>query len=200
MKITIPDEWFVFTRENIDTKEDVEESKKELMKKFFEINTAYISAAKKDVELVLRTTDDVDYASLSDYPDEKIEEIASDLGAINKTEDYKGYTNKYKYILLNNKSGDYYMNIYATVINHKWYLYSFQKKSEFTSAEILENKKIIDSIEYTIVEEPEKKEEPVKEEVKPKSKKKVVIISAIGAFIVIAIASVLVIKKRGKRA
>lgn len=198
MKITIPDEWFVFTRENIDTKEDVEESKKELMKKFFEMNSAYISAIKTDVELVLRTTDNVDYASLSDYPDEKIEEIASDLGAINDTKDYKEYTNNYKYILLNNKKNDYYMNIYATVINHKWYLFTFQKKSEFTAADMTENKKIIDSIEYTIKEEPvEEKKEPV---AKPESKKKIIIASAVGAVIIIALVGNIILKKRGKKA
>lgn len=197
MKITIPDEWFVFTRENIDEK-DEEQSKKELMKKFFEMNSAYISAIKTDVELVLRTTDNVDYASLSDYPDEKIEEIASDLGAINDTKDYKEYTNNYKYILLNNKKNDYYMNIYATVINHKWYLFTFQKKSEFTAADMTENKKIIDSIEYTIKEEPvEEEKEPV---AKPESKKKIIIASAVGAVIIIALVGNIILKKRGKKA
>ncbi|MBP5408089.1 MAG: hypothetical protein J6Y42_03015 [Bacilli bacterium] len=181
MKITIPDEWFVFTRENIDEK-DEEQSKKELMKKFFEMNSAYISAIKTDVELVLRTTDNVDYASLSDYPDEKIEEIASDLGAINDTKDYKEYTNNYKYILLNNK----------------WYLFTFQKKSEFTAADMTENKKIIDSIEYTIKEEPvEEEKEPV---AKPESKKKIIIASAVGAVIIIALVGNIILKKRGKKA
>ncbi len=198
MKITIPDEWFVFTRENIDTKEDVEESKKELMKKFFEMNSAYISAIKTDVELVLRTTDNVDYASLSDYPDEKIEEIASDLGAINDTKDYKEYTNNYKYILLNNKKNDYYMNIYATVINHKWYLFTFQKKSEFTAADMTENKKIIDSIEYIIKGAPV--EQPTEPVAKPESKKKIIIASAVGAVIIIALVGNIILKKRGKKA
>lgn len=205
MKISFPDGWYVFTRENVENNKNLEEIKvtTEYMNKFFEANSAYIDAIKSNVEFVLRTTDDVDFASLSDYPDEKVEEIAQDMGAINKTDDYKVYTNKYKYVALNSKSGDYYLNIYATVINNKWYTYTIQKKGEITAEENNEIKKIIDSIDYTIIEkitEEEKAEEIEKiEENNSKSKLKLVAAYAIVVVIAIALVGDVILKKRGKQ-
>ena len=194
LKITIPDDWYVFTRENIDEKE-VEAVKKELMKSFFETNSAYISAAKSRIDFIL-TTSDVDYASLTDYPDEKVAEIAADLGAINNTKDYRVYINNYKYIILNSKSGDYYMNTYATVINYKWHMFRFQKKTEFTADEITQNRKIIDTIEYTIIEKP--KEEKKEEVIPEKPKYKLIIAYSILGIIVVALIANVILKKRGK--
>ena len=199
MKITFPDEWYVFTRENIENNSNLEniEVTAEYMNKFFESNSAYIDAIKSNLEFVLRTSEEVDFASLSDYPDEKIEEIASDMGAINQTKDYKVYNGKYRYVLFNSKSGDYYINVYATVINSKWYTFTAQKKSEFTSEEATEIRKIIDSIEYTIVE---KEAEPVeeKQEEKPSSSNRIKAIIAYVLLVVACFALVggLVLKKR----
>ena len=203
MKITFPDDWYVFTRENVENNKNLEavEVDAEYMNKFFNSNSAYIDAIKSGTEFVLRTSENVDFASLSDYPDEKVEEVASDMGAINKTKDYKVYTNKYKYIVFTNKLGDYYMNVYSTVINSKWYTYTIQKKSDFTADEVTETRKIIDSIDYTIVEAPpeEKKEEPKKKDDK-KFKSKLKLIAIYSSIVVLAGALVgfVIYKKRGK--
>jgi len=141
------------------------------MNSFFVSNDAYFDALETNVELVLRISDKVDFKSLSDFPDEKVLEYASDMGAINKTENYKVYTNKYKYVILNYNSANYNVIMYATVINSKWYTYSAQKKSEFTASEASDIKKIIDSIEYNIIEEDLEKIEAEKEKIEEDSKK-----------------------------
>lgn len=196
MKITFPDNWYVFTRENVEGNKNLEniEVTSEYMNKFFNSNSAYIDAIKSDIEFVLRTSENVDFASLSDFPDEKVEEIATDMGAINKTKDYKVYTNKYKYVVFNSKSGDYYINVYSTVINSKWYTFTIQKKSEFTAEEINDSKKIIDSIDYTIVEVPTKEEETKNTE---EYNLKLIIPCAVIAFVII-VCGVITLKKRGK--
>ena len=207
MKVTFPDDWYVFTRENIEDNENLEKIKVtvEYMNSFFNYNNAYIDAVKSRIEFVLRTTDNVDFASLSDYPDEKVKEIAQDMGAINKTEAFKVYNNKYKYVLLNSKSGDYYITVYATVINNKWYTYTIQKKTEFSADEATEIKKIIDSIDYEIVEtiseeeaaEIAKKKEELEKE---NSKRRIKLIVGYAIVVVIGLAFLgnIILKKRGK--
>ena len=207
MKITFPNEWYVFTRENVEDNKDLENLKidADYMNKFFNANSAYIDAIKSNLEFVLRTTDNVDYESLSDYPEAKINEIAQDMGAINKTDDYKVYANKYKYVLLNSKSGDYYITIYATVINSRWYTFTIQKKSAFTSEEATEIKKIIDSIDYTIIEKPavETTEtvETIEKDVKESNKEnrfELIRIYVATAIIAVIFIGFLVSKKKGK--
>ena len=61
-----------------------------------------------------------------------------------------------------------------------------------------ENKKIIDSIEYIIKGAPV--EQPTEPVAKPESKKKIIIASAVGAVIIIALVGNIILKKRGKKA
>ena len=199
MKVTFPDNWYVFTRENVKDNETLENLNvtEEYMNNFFTNYNAYIDALNTNVELVLRLGDKVDFHSLSDYPDEKVLEYASDFGAINKTDDYKVYTNKYKYVIVNYTSSNYHILMYATVINSKWYTYSAQKIGEFTAEEASDIKKIIDSIEYTIIEEPEEKE-IVEKEVENKGDTKKLVYAYL-VLVVIAIAfglNLFILKKK----
>ena len=206
MKVSFPDDWYVFTRENIKDNETLKNLNvtEEYMNKFFVSNGAYIDALNTDIEFVLRLSEKLDFQSLSDFPDEKVLEYASDLGAINKTDDYKVYTNKYKYVILKYDASNYNVLMYATVINGKWYTYSAQKQTEFTSEEANNIKKIIDSIEYTIVEEEEeeKVEEKKPEEEKKENKNKLVF--AYMALVAAAATCILIIiilkKKRENKA
>ena len=204
LKISFSDDWYVFTRENIENNEDLKNIKvtADYMNKFFNTNSAYIDAIKSNLEFVLRIGDEVDFESLTSYPDEKVSEIAQDFGAINKTSDYKTYTNKYKYIVLNYKVNDYYIHIYATVINSKWYTFTVQKKSEFKAEEITEIKRIIDSVDYTIIEKVSEKEKEIEKEAIEKASKtnriKTIVAYIVVVVIGIAIVGNIVLKNKSR--
>ena len=102
LKVIFPDDWYVFTRENVKDNEKLKELNvsEDYMNNFFVKNNAYFDALETDIEFVLRIGEKVDFNSMSDYPDEKVLEYATDLGAINHTDDYKVYTNKYKYTII----------------------------------------------------------------------------------------------------
>lgn len=196
MKVAFPDDWYVFTRENVEDNKNLENIKvtSEYMNKFFNANSAYIDAIKSNLEFVLRTTGGVDYASLSDYPDEKVAEIASDMGAINNTKDAKVYTNNYKYVNMNYKLDDYYINNYSTVINSTWYNFTVQKKTEFTAEEVTEIRKIIDSISYTIVEETPSETTGESKEEKKENSRVVGIVKLIMSYVIIVLIAFIIAK------
>ena len=194
IKVSFPDNWYVFTRDNIKDNEDLAKLNvtEDYMNNFFSKNNSYIDALTTNLEFVLRIGDKTDFKSLSDFPDEKVFEYAGDFGAVNSTEDYKVYVNNYKYVLINYNYQEYNILMYATVINNQWYTFSTQKKGEFTYDEANSIKRIIDSAEYTIIEQDPVAVETEKEEVIKKengSKLKMILIYAV--LVIIAIAFIL---------
>ncbi len=161
MSITLNDaRWYVFTRDNIENNAELEELgiSYESMNNILQENSAYMDAILyyndgNYIEFFVRKTAiDSDVANLSNYKNDKVQELAKELGKKQGAEDYSIYENEYKFVKLNyidSKLG-YHICEYVTVVNKDSYTFTFQATSEFTDAEYEEIEDIIDSIVFDI--------------------------------------------------
>ena len=92
LTIDFNDDWYVFTRYNLDGNKDLETLgvTKDYMENFFNENEAYIDASPKELgtDFILRIKPVEDMNNLSNYPDDVVKEVAKDSAssddAINK--------------------------------------------------------------------------------------------------------------------
>lgn len=190
LKLDFKDDWYVFTRYNLDNNSDLEELNvtKEYMQNFFEQNLAYIDAVPSnfDYELVLRIGNEKnEINNLTNYDDEFVKEVAKELGNQTNSDKYDIYNNgTYKFATVEYYDSETKLNIvaYYTVVNNKGYTFQIQKEEAITDNDKAEFKEVINTIKFNINEEDSNKE---KEEIKKDNSsfnwKNVVIYAAIGA-------------------
>ena len=171
LNLDFKDDWYVFTRSNLDSNSDLEELNvtKEYMQNFFEQNLAYIDAVPNDFsyELILRVGNEKnEINNLTNYDDEFVKEVAKELGNQTNSDKYDIYNNgTYKFATVEYYDSETKFNIvaYYTVINNKGYTFQIQKEGTITDSDKLEFKEIIDTVKFNINEEDSNKE---KEEIK----------------------------------
>lgn len=161
--ITIPNDWMVFTKDNIKGNKTLKELNvtEDYMNEFFEKNSAYLDAMPKDLsyEFVLRTQEVDQMNNLSNYKDSEVEEVGKEFGKIVNSNDNSIYKTKYKYVesYYYDSTNKMYIASYYTVVNRLGYTFTAQKSTNFTSDEKEEIKGIINTITYKIL--PEYKDE-----------------------------------------
>ncbi len=190
LKLDFKDDWYVFTRYNLDNNSYLEELNvtKEYMQDFFEQNLAYIDAVPSDFdyELILRVGNEKnEINNLTNYEDEFVKEVSKELGNQTNSDKYDIYNNgTYKFATVEYYDSETKFNIvaYYTVVNNKGYTFQIQKEEAITDNDKAEFKEIINTIKFNINEEDSNKE---KEEIKKDNSsfnwKNVIIYAAIGA-------------------
>lgn len=161
--ITMPDDWYVFTKENLKDNAKLKEINitEEYMKNFFTTNRAYLDAMPKTFayEFVLRTKDVEKMNNLSNYTDDEVKEVAKEIGkrVYSSTNDI--YKTNYKYVesYYYDSTNKMYIASYYTVVNRLGYTFTAQKSANFTETEKNQIRDIIKSVSYDI--KPEYKEE-----------------------------------------
>lgn len=157
--ITFPDDWYVFTKENIKDNQVLKEINitEDYMNDFFKSNSAYIDAMPQNftLEFVLRTKEVDKMNNLSNYTDEEVKEVATEFGKIVNSNNNDIYKTKYKYVesYYYDSTNKMYLASYYTVVNRLGYTFSVQKSEDFTNEEKLQIKEIINSISYDILPE-----------------------------------------------
>lgn len=172
LEITFSDDWYVFTRENLDDNSDLEYLgiTKEYMETIFENAEAYIDAAPKDfsIEFFLRVRNVEDINNLNNYSDKDVEELAKEVAKLVETKEYTTYKNDYKYVItkypdvLEGKTYD--IISYYTIVNGKGYTFTLQKESELTEEDETIMKNIIDTVSYDFNEGYEQEKEKIENE------------------------------------
>ena len=171
LKLDFKDDWYVFTRYNLDNNANLEELNvtKEYMQNFFEQNLAYIDAVPSDFsyELVLRVGNEKnEINNLTNYDDEFVKEVAKELGNQTNSNKYDIYNNgTYKFATVEYYDSEAKFNIvaYYTVVNNKGYTFQIQKEEAITDNDKAEFKEVINTIKFNVNEEDSNKE---KEEIK----------------------------------
>jgi len=146
--ISLDNEWYVFTRENIKNNNQLKELNiiyKDIHN-FLYNNKIYIVAYYDNLELYVKTAKINDNISnLNNYNDESINELGVHLSKKAGVTDYEIYKNNYKYIYSNyydNNSNKYTIEYY-TLINSKLYAITIQKEDKFTEEENIIIKKLL---------------------------------------------------------
>lgn len=161
--ITMPDDWYVFTKENLKDNAKLKEINitEEYMKNFFTTNGAYIDAMPQNftLEFVLRTKEVDKMNNLSNYTDDEVKEVATEFGKIVNSNNNDIYKTKYKYVesYYYDSTNKMYLASYYTVVNRLGYTFTAQKSENFTDAEKTQIRDIIKSVSYDI--KPEYKDE-----------------------------------------
>lgn len=190
LKLDFKDDWYVFTRYNLDNNSDLEELNvtKEYMQNFFEQNLAYIDAVSSNFsyELVLSVGNKKNKVNnLTNYDDEFVKEVSKELGNQTNSDKYDIYNNgTYKFATVEYYDSETKFNIvaYYTVVNNKGYTFQIQKEEAITDNDKAEFKEVINTIKFNVNEEESNKE---KEEIKKDNSsfnwKNIIIYAAIGA-------------------
>lgn len=166
LKMEIDDNyWNVFTRDNYKDNELLKSLgvTNEYMENYFTQNNAYVDALPKNygLDLVVNTsTDGVNINNLHNYPDSFVDDVKKEI--TKRVDDpicnvYKRGNYTFLNIYFYDKTNNYYIYRYYTIVNHLAYNFHLQKKTEITDEEKNELKKIIDTVE--IEEKEEYKEE-----------------------------------------
>lgn len=171
LKLDFKDDWYVFTRYNLDNNSNLEELNvtKEYMQGFFEHNLAYIDAVPNDFnyELILRIGNEKnEINNLTNYNDEFVKGVAKELGNQTNSDKYDIYNNgTYKFATVEYYDSETKFNIvaYYTVVNNKGYTFQIQKEDAITDNDKAEFKEIVNTIKFNVNEEDSNKE---KEELK----------------------------------
>lgn len=160
VKLSIDDDWYVFTRENLDDNNDLENFgvTKEYLTNLMNNNNIYIDAIphggglefflvipKKDME-----TNDMD-----SYSDNALEPTIASFKEKFNTDKCSIYKSKHKYIRVDYYDSNlkYYIINYYTIVDGKGYNFQLQKKSPINEEEMANLQKTIDTIEIGKVEE-----------------------------------------------
>lgn len=166
LKLDFKDDWYVFTRYNLDNNSDLEklDVTKEYMQNFFEQNLAYIDAVPNDFsyELILGVSNEKNKINnLTNYDDEFVKEVARELGKGTNSDKYDLYNNgTYKFATVEYYDSEAKFNVvaYYTVINNKGYTFQIQKEDSITDDDKTELKEIVNTIEFNVNEEDSNKE------------------------------------------
>ena len=188
MSLNIPDEWYVFTRENIENNPDLDELDLtyEFMNELMNENDMYVDAFDDEEEFIVSVVDVEDVGNLNDYFDSEIEDLAVEIQSIAGADSYELYENDYKFIYLEYMDAGYYIINYYTIIADRAYTFTIQKETEFTSAEKDSYKTIIDSVNfdnYVGVDN---------------SKETLVVAIGLGLVVALGVAAVIIAKVKGK--
>ncbi len=188
MSLTLPDEWYVFTRDNIEGNTELEELELtyDFMNDLMNENDMYVDAFDDEEEFIVSVVPVEDVGNLNDYFDSEIEDLAVEIQGIAGADGYELYENDYKFIYLEYMDAGYYIINYYTIIADRAYTFTIQKEAEFTDNEKNSYKNIIDSVHfdnYIAVDN---------------SKETLVVAIGIGLVVVLGIAAVIIAKVKGK--
>ena len=159
LSIDFNDDWYVFTRYNLDNNKDLETLgvTKDYMENFFNENEAYIDASPKELgtDFILRIKPVEDMNNLSNYPDDVVKEVAKEISKLVSSTDYKIYNsgkNKYAVVKYYDEASKYNILTYYTVVNAQGYTFQIQKQSDITQTDETNMKTIMDSATFNVLD------------------------------------------------
>lgn len=163
--IDVPDDWYVFTRDNIKNNVELEslQIQYENMKNMFESNYAYMDAFViyddgSSLEMFVRIKENNAIMNLSNYADEEVMELSGELAKNGGYSNYDVYVEDYKFAVSKYAQQDVNLIEYYTIVNGYGYTITFQKSNDYTGEEEKLIESIIDTIEFDV---DEMLEEPV---------------------------------------
>lgn len=163
--IDVPDDWYVFTRDNIKNNAELEslQIQYEYMKNMFESNYAYMDAFViyddgSSLEMFVRIKENNAIMNLSNYADEEVMELSGELAKNGGYSNYDVYVEDYKFAVSKYAQQDVNLIEYYTIVNGYGYTITFQKSNDYTGEEEKLIESIIDTIEFDV---DEMLEEPV---------------------------------------
>lgn len=195
LTIDFNDDWYVFTRYNLDGNKDLETLgvTKDYMENFFNENEAYIDASPKELgtDFILRIKSVEDMNNLSNYPDDVVKEVAKEVSKLVSSEDYKVYNNgktKYAIVRYYDETSKYNVLAYYTVVNAQGYTFQMQKQSDITQTDETNMKTIMDSATFNVLDKYKNESEDVQKELDNVGKKdfnikNILIYTGVGALI-----------------
>lgn len=195
LTIDFNDDWYVFTRYNLDGNKDLETLgvTKDYMENFFNENEAYIDASPKELgtDFILRIKSVEDMNNLSNYPDDVVKEVAKEVGKLVSSTDYKIYNsgkNKYAIVRYYDETSKYNVLAYYTVVNAQGYTFQIQKQSDITQTDETNMKTIMDSATFNVLDKYKNESEDVQKELDNVGKKdfnikNILIYTGVGALI-----------------
>lgn len=195
LTIDFNDDWYVFTRYNLDGNKDLETLgvTKDYMENFFNENEAYIDASPKELgtDFILRIKSVEDMNNLSNYPDDIVKEVAKEVGKLVSSTDYKIYNsgkNKYAIVRYYDETSKYNVLAYYTVVNAQGYTFQIQKQSDITQTDETNMKTIMDSATFNVLDKYKNESEDVQKELDNVGKKdfnikNILIYTGVGALI-----------------
>lgn len=210
LTIDFNDDWYVFTRYNLDNNKDLETLgvTKDYMENFFNENEAYIDASPKELgtDFILRIKSVEDMNNLSNYPDDVVKEVAKEISKLVSSEDYKVYNsgkNKYAVVKYYDEASKYNILTYYTVVNAQGYTFQIQKQSDITQTDETNMKTIMDSATFNVLDKYKNESEDVQKELDKDTKKdlsfkNILIYAGVGALIGV-ISILLSNKKKNKK-
>lgn len=163
LSISFNDKDVVFTRDNLNGNSNLKglKLKEEEINNMFYDNYVYIDAFINDnnLEFVLQVFDDPDSPinNLSNYDDVFVKNSMDIYHFESELEDVSVYKNNYKYVYGTQKSEQYNMIFYYTIVNRKSYIFCVRKDEDITAREKEEFKEIVDTVTFDI--KPEYKDE-----------------------------------------
>lgn len=161
MSFTLADDWYVFTRDNLEDNTDLEdlEITAEDMQDYLLEYDLYVDAFTEDYDFFVYKTATEDVGSLPDYYDFELEEFATSIMNTYGADSYEIYDNDYKYIRIEYFESDYYVIDYFTIIDNQYYILSIQKlDEEFSDSERQMMQDIVDSVQFDNYEPEDNKE------------------------------------------
>ena len=178
LTIDFNDDWYVFTRYNLDNNKELESLglTKEYMENFFNENEAYIDASPKELgtDFILRIKPVEDMNNLSNYPDDVVKEVAKEISKLVSSTDYKIYNsgkNKYAVVKYYDEASKYNILTYYTVVNAQGYTFQIQKQSDITQTDETNMKTIMDSATFNVLDKYKNESEDVQKELDNVGKK-----------------------------
>ena len=178
LTIDFNDDWYVFTRYNLDGNKDLETLgvTKDYMENFFNENEAYIDASPKELgtDFILRIKPVEDMNNLSNYPDDVVKEVAKEISKLVSSTDYKIYNsgkNKYAVVKYYDEASKYNILTYYTVVNAQGYTFQIQKQSDITQTDETNMKTIMDSATFNVLDKYKNESEDVQKELDAVGKK-----------------------------
>lgn len=154
LHIDFNDDWTVFTRENLENNPYLDDFNLtyDYLNKLFYDNDIFIDAIYQDksIEMFLRVKSVQDINNISNYNDEKLDNLASTLAKKVKASKYYVLKNDYNFIVTEYKDADYNILSYYTIVNSKGYTFSVQSKNEITDTNKEHINNIISSIKYDV--------------------------------------------------
>ena len=210
LTIDFNDDWYVFTRYNLDGNKDLETLgvTKDYMENFFNENEAYIDASPKELgtDFILRIKPVEDMNNLSNYPDDVVKEVAKEISKLVSSTDYKIYNSgktKYAVVKYYDEASKYNILTYYTVVNAQGYTFQIQKQSDITQTDETNMKTIMDSATFNVLDKYKNESEDVQKELDKDTKKdlsfkNILIYAGVGALIGV-ISILLSNKKKNKK-
>ena len=154
LHIDLNEDWTVFTRENLENNEYLDDFNVtyDYLNKLFYDNDIFIDAIYQDrsLELFLRVKSVQDIDNISNYNDEKLNNLASALAKKVKASKYDIFKNDYNYIVTEYKDTGYNILSYYTIVNGKGYTFSVQTKNDITDTNRKQLDDIISSVKFDV--------------------------------------------------